>query len=176
MRIAKVFLVIIMWGLWGCATGNVGPTVMPPQEEIKVYYYVAAQGLNLKSAPNNDSSDTGRVGFNERVEKVKRGPAGWFLVRSVSGNQGWISEQYLTVNPASKPIPVERPMVRPIRRRPVRAATGTNEKVEKGATATQENEPSGPNLLTPAPAEAAPPPTQQPSSGPKARPEMLEPF
>jgi uncharacterized protein YgiM (DUF1202 family) len=173
MRIVKLFLLIMVWGLWGCATGTVAPTAMPPREDIKVYYYVAAQELNLKSAPSDDSPDIGKVRFNERVEKVERGPAGWFLVRSGDGRQGWISEQYLTVKPASEPVPVEQVVIRPVRRRPARPVKETTEKV---TIKTEEPEPSGSSLLTPSPAEAAPPPAQQLPTKPKARPEMFEPF
>lgn len=101
MRIGKFFILAVVLGLWGCAGGKV--EVAPaPRPEIKSYYYVGAQGLDLKSAPDYESSNVGKVTLNERVEKVKLGPGGWFQVRAAGGRQGWINEKYLKIDEVSE--------------------------------------------------------------------------
>jgi uncharacterized protein YgiM (DUF1202 family) len=101
MRSGKVFILVMILGFLGCAAGKV--EVAPaPRPEIKSYYYVSAQEMDLKNAPSYESSNVGKVNLNERVEKVELGPSGWFQVRTAGGRQGWINEKYLKIDPVSE--------------------------------------------------------------------------
>ncbi len=97
----KFLLSMMVLGLLGCASGQ-ADRVAAPRGETKVYFYVGAEEMKLKSSPDYDSADAGTVKLNERVEKLERGQAGWFLVRTQDGRQGWISEKYLEVDPVSE--------------------------------------------------------------------------
>jgi uncharacterized protein YgiM (DUF1202 family) len=97
----KYFMLMVVLGLWGCASGS-AERAPAPREEIKVFYYVGAEEVNLKSSPDYNSADAGPLTLNEQVEKIKLGPAGWFLVRTQGGRQGWINEKYLKVAPVSE--------------------------------------------------------------------------
>ncbi len=88
-------------GIVGCAAGKPGPA-QAPREEIKVHFYLGAEEIGLKQSPDYGSAETGKVKLNERVEKLKYGEAGWFLVRTEDGRQGWINERYLKVDPVSE--------------------------------------------------------------------------
>jgi uncharacterized protein YgiM (DUF1202 family) len=68
--------------------------------ERPVCYYVGGLNVTLKSAPDLNSSDTGRLTVNERVKMVKRS-ASWFLVQAPDGSQGWVSEKYLALRPVA---------------------------------------------------------------------------
>jgi SH3-like domain-containing protein len=231
MRVNYLILLTVL-GLWGCASGATEP-VAAPREEIKVFYYVGAEAVNLKSSPDYNSSDAGALSLNEQVEKLKLGPAGWFMVRTQDGRQGWINEKYLKVSPVSEffvrrrgvrlltepqeqstivarlktndqvklveqnpqgwaqitvansgktgwlkiaDLAVEPVVIRPVRRRPAKAAKGpVGEPAGEVAGTEKAGEPPALSL-TPPSAEAAPPPAKQPSPKPKARPEMFEPF
>jgi hypothetical protein len=98
---AHCWVLFVVLGLSGCASGSGSPAAAPPPE-IKVYYYVGAVAGNLKSSPDSHSADAGALTLNERVEKIKLGPAGWFLVQTQDGRQGWINEKYLHIAPVSK--------------------------------------------------------------------------
>jgi uncharacterized protein YgiM (DUF1202 family) len=98
---AKYWMLMVVLGLWGCASGS-AEHVAVPIEPIKVYFYVGTQDAHLKSSPDYGSADAGTLILNEQVEKVKRGEAGWFLVSTQDGRQGWINEKYLRINPVSE--------------------------------------------------------------------------
>ncbi|HZE21381.1 MAG TPA: SH3 domain-containing protein [Desulfobaccales bacterium] len=87
-------------GLWGCATGGTTTVTEAPPVKQPVYYYVGGLNVNLKSTPDSHGKDTGRLTVNERVEMVKRS-ASWFLVQAPDGSQGWVSEQYLSLQPVT---------------------------------------------------------------------------
>jgi SH3-like domain-containing protein len=90
------------WGLgiWGCATSEPA-RVAPPREEPKVFYYVNAMDLTLRSAPDPAASDTGRVALNAQVEQLQR-KADWFQVRTSDGLEGWANERYLALRPVAE--------------------------------------------------------------------------
>lgn len=89
----------LVLGAWGCATTETAK-VAAPREEPKVFYYVGAMDLALKSAPDPNSSDVGRVTLNEKVEQLQRS-ANWFQVRTADGRTGWANEKYLTLRPVA---------------------------------------------------------------------------
>jgi uncharacterized protein YgiM (DUF1202 family) len=86
-------------GLWGCATGETARVEAPPVERT-TYYYVKAMNVSLKSAPNADSSDTGKANINEQVQVLKRS-GGWFQVQTKDGSQGWINDRDLALQPVA---------------------------------------------------------------------------
>jgi uncharacterized protein YgiM (DUF1202 family) len=94
-----VLSVVLVLGLWGCATGETA-RVAPPPVERPVYYYVGGMKVTLKSAPDPNSSDTGQVAINERVQMLKRSGS-WFLVQAKNGSQGWVSEKYMALGPVA---------------------------------------------------------------------------
>jgi uncharacterized protein YgiM (DUF1202 family) len=100
MKVGNLLLVMVL-GLIGCAAGKVEVAEVK-REEIKVYFYVGAEELNLKKAPDHGSADAEKVKLNERVERLEYGGAGWFLVRTEDGRQGWIIDRYLKVHPVSE--------------------------------------------------------------------------
>jgi SH3-like domain-containing protein len=100
MKNGKIFLLIVALGFIGCAVAK--ERVAAPREEIKVYFYVGAEELALKKTPDYGGVDVGTVKLNDRVQKVEYGEAGWFLVRTADGRQGWINERYLKVDPVSE--------------------------------------------------------------------------
>ena len=89
---ANYWILLLVLGLLGCASGS-AERIPVPREEIKVYYYVGAVEGTLKSSPDYESADVGPLELNERVEKLELGPAGWFRVRTQDGHQGWINEK-----------------------------------------------------------------------------------
>lgn len=103
MVVLRVWLIGMLMGLgvWGCATAE-PVSVAPPPVELKSYFFVGAMELSLKSKPAADSSDTGQLTLNQRVEMVEKGPAGWLLVRTADGRQGWANERHLKLDPISQ--------------------------------------------------------------------------
>jgi uncharacterized protein YgiM (DUF1202 family) len=101
MKISRwiVLSLVLGLGLWGCATGETTRVEAPPVK-LPVYYYVGGLNVTLKSAPDPHSKDTGRLAINERVKMVKRS-ASWFLVQAPGGNQGWVNEKYLALQPVA---------------------------------------------------------------------------
>jgi len=92
--------VVLGLGLWGCATGETAKVEAPPVERT-TYYYVKAMNVSLKSAPNADSSDTGKANINEQVQVLKRS-GGWFQVQAKDGSQGWINDRDLALQPVDE--------------------------------------------------------------------------
>lgn len=101
MSFQRFFLLgmVLALAVWGCATATV--PVAPPRPEIKSYFYIGMVELDLKSLPDPASSDAAKVSLNERVEMLERGPAGWMLVRTADGRQGWANEKFLKIDPVT---------------------------------------------------------------------------
>jgi SH3-like domain-containing protein len=83
-------------GVWGCATP--GPTVAPTPVEREAYFYVGAKELDLRTAPEPQSSVSAQVTLNERVKKIDQSPKGWFKVETADGRTGWASEKYFKLD------------------------------------------------------------------------------
>jgi uncharacterized protein YgiM (DUF1202 family) len=94
-----VLCMVLGLGLWGCATAETARVEAPPVER-PTSYYVGAMEVSLKSAPNPDSSDTGKVTINQQVKTVKRSGA-WFLVQANDGSQGWVNDRDLALQPVA---------------------------------------------------------------------------
>lgn len=97
-----IILLILGLGFCGCATSGGPATVAPPPTEYKSYFYVGAIEMALKSNPEASAPDSSRLTLNERVEMVEKGSAGWMLVRSADGQQGWANERDLKLSPISQ--------------------------------------------------------------------------
>lgn len=102
MQIPSRFPIFLALSLvvWGCATTEPAKVAAPPVDR-PVQFYLGAIDLPLKSAPDPSSQDGAKVNLNERVQSVERGAAGWFLVRTADGRQGWVSDKYLKIDPVT---------------------------------------------------------------------------
>ncbi len=99
----QLFTVMLLGlGFCGCATSGGPAAVTPPPTEYKSYFYVGAIELALKSNPEASAPDSTRLTLNERVEMVEKGSAGWMLVRTADGRQGWANERDLKLSPISQ--------------------------------------------------------------------------
>ena len=89
-------------GLWGCAQIEVAKPPPPaPREIIPVYFYVGTGELNLKDGPDEESENKSLVRLNEKVQEIKKGTGGWFMVSTEDGRTGWASSRYLELKPVT---------------------------------------------------------------------------
>jgi len=82
--------------------------IIPP----KIYGYVNASTLNMRSEDNSKSEITGKLLFknmveimfqSEKIETIDNIKAPWLLVRKESGEEGWVFGGYVSENaPAEK--------------------------------------------------------------------------
>lgn len=90
-------LIILVGGVWGCATAEPVKVETAPVERA-TFFYVGAMELALKSAPDPGSSTTATVSLNERVQQLER-QGSWFQVRAEDGRQGWANDRDLDLRP-----------------------------------------------------------------------------
>jgi uncharacterized protein YgiM (DUF1202 family) len=68
------------------------------------YYYVAINGLNLRTGPSTSNRVLTSLGFNQKVEFLSQSPTGWSEVRDLrTGVIGWVSSHYLETFPVRYP-------------------------------------------------------------------------
>jgi SH3-like domain-containing protein len=92
-------LAFLLLALVGCATPGSTPVSAPPQ--TPTYYYVGARELTLKATPDSAGADGALVRLNERVQSLER-RGGWFLVRTAGGQEGWVNDRDLNLQPVNR--------------------------------------------------------------------------
>jgi SH3-like domain-containing protein len=96
LRISLAFLLL---GVGGCAAP--GPTVVSNPPPVQTYYYVGTKELTIKATPDPAGANGAKVRLNERVQSLERRGA-WFLVRTAGGQEGWVNDRDLTLQPVSR--------------------------------------------------------------------------
>ena len=89
-----------------------GPEATMPPAPGPPYFYVAVDGLALRSGPGTSNPILTTLSFNQQVEMMGTSAGGWFQVRDPStGTVGWAASRYLQSTPASYPrsAPARRP-------------------------------------------------------------------
>ncbi|MFZ5451924.1 MAG: SH3 domain-containing protein [Thermodesulfobacteriota bacterium] len=128
-------------------------------------FYVRRWGLRLREAPQSRAKTVDRLRLNDQVKLLEQNNEGWArITNSRSQKTGWLEMQYLST---------DKTVVRRRYRKPGKAEPGTPDAGEP----PEEAEPAAPapgGVLSPAPAQAAPPP-KAPTHR-KQRPELFEPF
>jgi len=88
------------------------PEAYMPPAPGPPYFYVAVDGLALRSGPGTSNPILTTLSFNQQVEMMGTSAGGWFQVRDPStGTVGWAASRYLQSYPASYPrsAPARRP-------------------------------------------------------------------
>ena len=89
-----------------------GPEATMPPAPGPPYFYVAVDGLALRSGPSTGNPILTTLSFNQQVEMLGTNAGGWFQVRDLStGTIGWAASRYLQSFPVSSPrsVPKKRP-------------------------------------------------------------------
>jgi len=80
------------------------PEATMPPAPGPPYFYVAVDGLALRSGPGTSNPILTTLSFNQQVEMMGTSAGGWFQVRDPStGTVGWAASRYLQSYPASYP-------------------------------------------------------------------------
>lgn len=126
-------------------------------------FYVRRWGQRLRQAPQSRAKSVDRLRLNDQVKLLDQNNEGWARVtNSRTQKTGWLEMKYLST---------DKTVVRRRYRRPSKAGAATP---ETGAPPEEEPAPAPGGVLSPAPAQAAPPPKAPVHR--KQKPELFEPF